>query len=105
MRVHDLKIKPAYFHFVRAGTKKAEFRLNDRNIKEGDLLKLREWLEDADGYTGEFILARVTHITDVSEWIEGYVMLSIQVQSYSMCEKCNERYCGNCAHANGAIVR
>lgn len=21
------------------------------------------------------------------------------------CSKCNERYCGNCAHANGAIVR
>lgn len=70
--LHDLKIKPSYFNFVRAGVKKAEFRLNDRDFKEGDLLKLREWLEDANGYTGEFIIAKITHITRcqrVENWL------------------------------------
>ncbi|CAI0904182.1 DUF3850 domain-containing protein [Serratia proteamaculans] len=105
MTLHDLKIKPSYFNFVRAGVKKAEFLLNDRDFKEGDLLKLREWLEDANGYTGEFILVKVTHITDLSEWKAGYVVLSIQIQQDSMCVNCNERYCGNCTYSNGAIIQ
>ncbi|CAI1864009.1 MULTISPECIES: DUF3850 domain-containing protein [Serratia] len=76
MTTHELKITTAYFHFVCAGVKKAEFRLNDRQFKEGDLLKLCEWLPEAEGYTGDYVFVRVTNITDVSQWAPGYVMLS-----------------------------
>ncbi|EKF65044.1 putative phage protein [Serratia plymuthica A30] len=78
MKAHELKITTAHFYFVLAGVKKAEFRLNDRDYKEGDILKLREWLPEAEGYTGEYVHVRITHITDVSEWAPGYVMLSIK---------------------------
>ena len=30
------------------------------------------------GFTGAFVYVLVTHITDLSEWAPGYVMLSIQ---------------------------
>jgi len=77
MKVHELKITTANYWFVLSGVKKAEFRLNDRDYKEGDILKLREWLPEAKGFTGEYVHVRVIHITDLSEWAPGYVMLSL----------------------------
>ncbi|HEI9848065.1 MULTISPECIES: DUF3850 domain-containing protein [Serratia] len=78
MKTHELKITTAHFCFVVAGVKKAEFRYNDRDFREGDILKLREWLPEVEGYTGEYVYVRITHITDVAEWAPGYVMLSIE---------------------------
>jgi len=66
--IHDLKIGPFYFQAVSSGSKKAEFRINDRDYKCGDYLLLREW----DGeYTGQKILVVVTHILPVERLIAG----------------------------------
>ena len=54
-----------------------EFRKNDRNYEYGDTLILHEWVQDV--YTGRKVEARITDVTDLSDWLEDYVLLSIQV--------------------------
>ncbi|EHD9422920.1 DUF3850 domain-containing protein [Salmonella enterica] len=82
-KTHQLKIRPEFFQAVINGTKKAEFRRADRAFAVGDLLCLNEYgaceydLKKV-GFTGAFVHVLVTHITDLSEWAPGYVMLSIQ---------------------------
>lgn len=81
--IHNLKIRPDHFQAVLNGVKKAEFRRDDRNFLVGDYLCLNEYgqcLHDSQliGFTGEIVYVLVTHITDLSEWAPGYVMLSIQ---------------------------
>ncbi|WP_337263342.1 MULTISPECIES: DUF3850 domain-containing protein [unclassified Serratia (in: enterobacteria)] len=83
MKTHHLKIQPEYFAAVVSGDKKAEIRINDRDYEVGDMLRLNEYgqrpaLNGLMGFSGEFIWARVTHITDLSKWLPGYVMLSIE---------------------------
>lgn len=84
MRVtHNLKIRPEHFQAVISGEKKAEFRLADRDFAVGDLLCLNEYgpcehEPHLVGFTGAFVYVLVTHITDLNEWVPGYVMLSIQ---------------------------
>lgn len=58
---HRLKTVPAAFWAVCNGSKKHELRKNDRCFKVGDELLLEEW--DADNYTGNQVLVRVTYIT------------------------------------------
>ncbi|EPM4187412.1 DUF3850 domain-containing protein [Klebsiella aerogenes] len=82
-KTHQLKIQPEFFQAVINGTKKAEFRLADRAYAVGDLLCLNEhghceYDQQKVGFTGAFVYVLVTHITDLSEWAPGYVMLSIQ---------------------------
>lgn len=82
-KTHSLKIRPEHFRDVIRGVKKAEFRCADRDYSVGDLLCLNEYGQcEYDsrlvGFTGAFVFVLVTHITDVSEWAPGYVMLSIQ---------------------------
>lgn len=88
MNKHDLKILPEHFSAVISGKKKAEFRINDRGYSVGDLLHLHEygWVKDCDGlegFSGESILVRVSHITDLAIWKPGYVLLSIEIESSS----------------------
>ncbi|HHU0703878.1 TPA: DUF3850 domain-containing protein [Serratia marcescens] len=83
MKKHDLKILPEHFAAVVSGEKKAEFRINDRDYAVGDLLCLSEygWLKDCDGlegFSGQFIWVRITHVTDLYPWKPGYMMLSIE---------------------------
>lgn len=54
---HDLKTRPEPFAAVKSGLKPWEYRKNDRDFREGDLLLLREW--DGD-YTGRSLLRRVS---------------------------------------------
>lgn len=42
-RQHLLKVHPAYFEDLAAGTKTFEVRRNDRGYQTGDLLTLAEW--------------------------------------------------------------
>ncbi len=82
-KTHNLKTRPEHFRDVLLGIKKAELRRADRDFAIGDSLCLNEYGEsehDANlvGFTGAFIFVRITHITDVSEWAPGYVMLSIE---------------------------
>ena len=77
-KIHELKIAPVHFNAVRVEAKRAEFRLNDRDYQCGYVLRLMEW-EQERGYTGESVSVRVTDVTDLKEWAENYVMLSIEV--------------------------
>lgn len=82
--VHDLKIAPEHFRNVCLGLKTAEYRRNDRNFEQFDIIRLREY---DNGHTGNEISAIITHILDLDEFHDfpdsapfaGYVMLSIQL--------------------------
>ena len=56
------KIWPEYFEVVSSGKKKFEFRLNDFEIKEGDMLLLEEWDPKIKEYTGRKIEKKVTYV-------------------------------------------
>lgn len=77
MEIHQLKIRSEFFHAVKVGRKKAEFRRNDRNYQVGDLICLWEIGAD-ERQTFNRLEALITHITDLNEWAPGYVMLSIE---------------------------
>ncbi|EOY5443401.1 DUF3850 domain-containing protein [Cronobacter dublinensis] len=76
---HNLKIWPEHYSAVCAGVKRAELRKNDRDYRAGDTVDLCEWDKDDESFTGEFISVTVTHVADVSEWMPGYVLLSIEL--------------------------
>ena len=78
--IHALKITPCFFENVIKGTKKFEYRKNDRDFRVGDYIALNEYKEDS-GYTGRSALFCITHIA-VKEQLpaplpNGYVILSI----------------------------
>lgn len=75
--LHELKIDPEYFKAVRAGKKRAELRKADRDYKPGDYIKFMEYDRELQEYTGYAQHAVITHVCDVSEWLPGYVMISI----------------------------
>ncbi len=82
-KTHKLKIAPVHFIGVMNGTKTAEFRINDRNFKPGDILELCEF--ERGEFTGWEVHARVSDVTDVTPYIykqecdfTQYVMLSIK---------------------------
>lgn len=78
---HELKIYSDFFYAVCTGVKRAELRKNDRDYQVGDILHLIETPRDNCHSTGEYINATITHIADISEWIPGYVLLSIELES------------------------
>ena len=51
-KVHELKTWSKYFKAVIEGRKTFDFRVNDKDFKEGDTLILKEWDPDIKGYTG-----------------------------------------------------
>lgn len=77
--IHVLKIAPGHFAAVKAGDKKAELRLNDRNFKCADFILLREW---RDEYTGNALLVKITHILPAGNFIiagDKWMVLSISL--------------------------
>lgn len=78
-RIHPLKTWPEPFGHIWAGSKKAEFRKNDRDFRVGDVLILLEWYPDKKQYSSREIHADVTHIMSTFGVPEGYVVMSIEV--------------------------
>ena len=84
MKVHELKTWPSFFHEICTGQKTFEFRKNDRDFKENDLLLLKEFdpnCGDHGEYLGGEILIIITKIYDWSLNIglpEGYVIMQIK---------------------------
>ncbi|AXX04532.1 DUF3850 domain-containing protein [Cronobacter sakazakii] len=76
---HNLKIWPEHYSAVCAGLKRAELRKNDRDYRVGDTLDLCEWDKDDESFTGNYISVTVTHVADVSDWMPGFVLLSIEL--------------------------
>ncbi|EPE7489118.1 DUF3850 domain-containing protein [Cronobacter universalis] len=84
---HYLKIYPEYFSAVCTGVKRAELRKNDRDYLVGDTLHLLETRRGSCATTGEYVNAIITHIADVSEWVPGYVLLSIELEGAALRER------------------
>lgn len=67
-RVHELKTWPGFFAQVKAGDKRFEVRINDRNFKGGDLVTLREWdpttnpASSQSAYTGDSLTFRIGYL-------------------------------------------
>lgn len=76
-KIHEVKLHAKYFDLVLEGKKRAEFRKNDRNYERGDTLILYEWVQGV--YTGRKVEARITDVTDPSDWLADYVLLSIEL--------------------------
>jgi hypothetical protein len=77
-RVHHLKCWPEVFTEMLEGRKTAEFRLNDRDFKVGDMLLIREWDNEKRVYTHREISRRVTHVLASGFGMPpGYAMLSL----------------------------
>lgn len=59
--IHELKILPTYFNAKNEGAKSWELRVNDRDFKIGDSMRLREYTT-LGGYTGR-------EMTVLIEWM------------------------------------
>ncbi len=67
--VHDLKTWPEPFEAMLKGGKRHEIRDNrDRRFEIGDHLRLREWHNRSESYTGRILIARVQHVTRGGTW-------------------------------------
>lgn len=62
MTVIKKKVWPEYFNDLTSGKKKFELRLNDFDVKEGDILLLEEWDPKTQQYTGRKIEKKVTYV-------------------------------------------
>jgi Domain of unknown function (DUF3850) len=79
MRVHHLKTHPEPFGAILDGDKNFEFRKNDRDFAEADLLVLQEYDPAEKTYTGRTISARVGYILRAPYFgvPKGYVCFSL----------------------------
>ena len=81
MKVHELKTWPSFFHDVVIGQKTFEFRKNDRDFKEGDILFLKEYDPNRSEYLGGETLVIVARIYDSTGKFgipDGYVIMEIK---------------------------
>ena len=87
-QTHVLKCWPVYFQAVLDGTKTAELRLNDRDYRAGDFLRLREWAPESESYTGRYFEVTVTHVLEGSPGLaSGYVVLSFKAPRVATLER------------------
>lgn len=85
MATHYLKTWPTQFEQIKERRKTFEYRKNDRNFEEGDLLILQNWdptlqedLETPIGYSGEEILVKCGAILKEGFGLpKGYCVISI----------------------------
>ncbi|WP_334729039.1 DUF3850 domain-containing protein [Nostoc sp.] len=78
--IHTLKTVEPYFTQVKDKKKTFEVRRDDRGYKVGDILKLLKYDARQQKFSGEEVLAEVTHMLDNYPALEyGYVILSIKI--------------------------
>lgn len=67
------------FAAILDGTKRFEFRKDDRDFRVGDLLDLREWNPSTEEYSGRHIRAKITYMIREGEFgcPPGYCVMSI----------------------------
>ena len=75
---HELKTINPYYNDIDMGTKTFEVRKNDRNFKVGDLMILREYLQQGI-YSGKSITCIITYVLDNPEYCkEKYAVLGFK---------------------------
>lgn len=62
MKKIEKKVWPKYFQAILDGKKNYELRLNDFDIKPGDIMILREWDPGKSEYTGRVLEKEVTYV-------------------------------------------
>lgn len=81
MKIHKLKLNAKYYEDSECGIKTFEIRKSDRDYKIGDVLELREYIEDMRGlgyYTGNVHWKIITYILDDDLYLApGYVCLGL----------------------------
>jgi hypothetical protein len=77
--MHFLKCWPEPFASILSGAKRFELRKYDRPFRLGDTLRLREYVNDKDIYTGRQVDMRVTYMLIGGSFglPEGMVIMSI----------------------------
>jgi hypothetical protein len=77
-RVHDLKTWTCYYRDVATGRKPFEVRLNDRDFRAGDVLRLRDWNVETETYTGHECYRAVSYVLTATEFVkEGFAILGL----------------------------
>jgi len=74
-----LTTPPKVFESIKAGLKKAVFRLINRNFKPGDTLILQEYEPLTKIYTGDEVTVAITHIQTGFGIPHGYCMMSFDI--------------------------
>ena len=73
--LHNLKIEPRWFKQIKDNTKRYEIRLNDRNYKVGDTLKLNEIGTDCYELR---VVSSILYSTDFPKGLqENYCIMSL----------------------------
>lgn len=80
-KIHFVRILPRFFALKLNGFKDWEFRENDRNYSILDLAVYLEWDPEKDhttgrGYTGRYNIRIITHIEDLVDHVEHWVIFS-----------------------------
>jgi hypothetical protein len=81
---HYLKTWPGPFAATLDGTKRFEFRRNDRDFRVGDVLSLHEYDPTSGTYTGRCADCVVTYLLTADDGFgipHGYVVMSIREQA------------------------
>jgi len=78
---HDIKVWHDEFVKIQEGSKRHEFRKNDRDYKTGQILLLRDFHPVGDKYLGGEIVARIEAISYGPEWgiPDGFCVFTIHV--------------------------
>lgn len=103
MAEHELKVWPSYFAAIRDGTKRFEWRKDDRGYRVGDALVLREWSPDTETYTGEVERREVTYIARGAFGIPAdFCIMSIGPEGVAPCggSRCFKRDDGRWCHSS-----
>jgi hypothetical protein len=87
---HELKTWKDYFEEILSGAKKFELRLNDRDFKVGDVVKLLEYENIIGYFTERSILIRITQILKDAKHFG--LMDGFCIFSFDILEKCYDKW-------------
>lgn len=83
--LHELKCWPEYFRPLAHGSKRFEFRKNDRGYKAGDRLKLLEYYPVEKRFSGAWTIVVVLDVyTKIPGLPEGYCIMNIHLIEIGM---------------------
>ncbi|MBS3089190.1 DUF3850 domain-containing protein [Candidatus Pacearchaeota archaeon] len=78
----EKKTWPEYFSAIIDGKKTYEFRLNDFECGEGDVLVLREWNPETEEYTGRVIEKKVLRVDKIKDFSNSSFCSKEEIEKY-----------------------